>query len=572
VSDDERNLDKPFLLLIALLQGIALLLLNKAGAFHSWLHGKPQWSIALYTLAIAGPVLLLLSHDRHNRRVITVLVGAFTLVVALLGYYLGTQSRPRGDAGLEASIVIFILTIGIAGFMALMYIQQYIGGGRISYSSLYHYSWRNFVTLGLALLFALVFWGILALWGTLFKIIHIDFFSSLFKQDWFLYPALALANGLGIIIFRKLYGVIDTITRLQQALMQFLLPVLVLIAVLFLLSLPFTGTAPLWETGSGSLIILWLQALMLFFVNGVYQDDPGARPYPLFMHRFVYLAVALLLIYSIISCYGLYLRVEQYGWSIDRCWAVLIWAMLALFILGYLWGIVSRRDQWITTLDTVNIFMGLAVLFLMLLVNTPLLDFRKITLASQLARLESGSVQADAFDYGYIYSTLARPGYEALQRLSEAFAATQPDLARVITARLSGQYVPGVSIQAFEEKLTLWPDERKVPRGLLEKLYGTLPVHTGRNGMNRQYYLFRTDLNADNVDEYIFLSASEQHGFADLYYRAGENWLSAGMRTFGSWNYEHIIESIAKGNVHQESPRWQNFQIGDITFRPSYLQ
>ena len=175
---------------------------------------------------------------------------------------------------------------------------------------------------------------------------------------------------------------------------------------------------------------------MLFFVNGVYQDDPGARPYPLFIHRLVYLAVALLPIYSIISCYGLYLRVEQYGWSIDRCWAVLIWAMLALFILGYLWGIVLRRDQWITTLDTVNIFMGLAVLFLMLLVNTPLLDFRKITLASQLARLESGSVQADAFDYGYIYSSLARPGYEALQRLSEAFAATHPDLARVITARL----------------------------------------------------------------------------------------------------------------------------------------
>ncbi len=87
MTADGENLHKPFLLLIALLQGITLLLLHKAGEFHSWPNGEPQWNTGLYTLAITGPVLLLLSHDRRNRCVITGLVGAFTLVVALLGYY-----------------------------------------------------------------------------------------------------------------------------------------------------------------------------------------------------------------------------------------------------------------------------------------------------------------------------------------------------------------------------------------------------------------------------------------------------------------------------------------------------
>ena len=569
MATDGKTLQKPFLLLIALLQGIALLWLHNAGKYSFWPSGEPRWEIGLYTLVITGPVMLLLSLDRQNRRSIAVLAGVFTLVVASLGYYLGLQARPLVYDGLKPSIVVFVLTIGIASFKTLMYIQQYTGDGRISYSSLFRYSWRNFLTLGFAILFTLVFWGILTLWGALFEIIHIDFFSFLFKRAWFLYPALALANGLGIIIFRNLSGVIDTITRLQQALMLFLLPVLVLIAILFLFFLPFTGTGPLWETGAGSLMILWLQALMLFFVNGVYQDDPGARPYPVVMHRFICLGVALLPVYSAISCYGLYLRVEQYGWTIDRCWAVLIWGALAMFVLGYLWGIVMRRDQWINTLGTVNISMGLVVLLLMLLVNSPLLDFRKITLASQLARLESGAVQPDAFDYRYVYRRLAGPGYEALQRLSNDLAISHPDVATNITALLTrDEDVPEINSRVFEETLILWPDHRAVPPGLLEKLYSSLPRHVLRDTLQWQYYLFRTDLDADKVDEFVFLGVSEQDMYAKLYYRAGHDWLSTSMDTSGKWDYGHILRSIGQGQVHPSNPRWLNFQIGNITFRP----
>jgi hypothetical protein len=39
----------------------------------------------------------------------------------------------------------------------------------------------------LSVLFVLVFWLILMLWGQLFKVIEIDFFYQLFTKDWFIF-------------------------------------------------------------------------------------------------------------------------------------------------------------------------------------------------------------------------------------------------------------------------------------------------------------------------------------------------------------------------------------------------
>jgi hypothetical protein len=321
----------------------------------------------------------------------------------------------------------------IATFKALMYSQQYASGGGITYSALFKWSWRNFLTLSLSLLFAGSFWLILILWGELFNAIDIEFFEDLFSEPWFYYPAIALANGFGVIIFRNLTQIIDTITRIQQALMTFLLVILVLVSILFLGALPFTGLEPLWKSG-GSSLILWMQALMLFFLNAVYQDDPDARPYHLALHRFIYIGIAILPIYSIISFYGLSLRVDQYGWTLARCWAFLIWFLLALFPLGYCWGIAKLRDEWLQQLSRVNVAIGLVVLALMLLVNSPLLDFRKIFVNNQLDRLATGLTPIEDFDINYFRRSLVKPGYDGLQTLKAQYQETNPNIAIRINA------------------------------------------------------------------------------------------------------------------------------------------
>ncbi len=352
-----QQLPAKLMALISLLQGLGLLYLHQAIELHYWPHQQPQWLFAFYSLVFIWPTMLLLGLNHNNGRAIVKLTLPFALLSGLLGYYIGHQVTPIEHIRFNALLYSFVFTMTIATFKALMYSQQWASGEKVTYSALFIWSWRNFLTLSLALLFAGSFWLVLMLWGALFEAINIDFFSDLFEERWFYYPAIALANGFGIIIFRNLTRIIDTITRLQQALMKFLLAVLSLVSLLFLSALPFTGLDPLWESG-GSSLILWMQALMLFFVNAVYQHDSDTWPYPLWLHRFIYIGVAVLPIYSLISCYGLSLRIDQYGWSLSRYWAFLIWFLLALFPLGYWWGIAKYRDRWTLQLGRTNLAIG----------------------------------------------------------------------------------------------------------------------------------------------------------------------------------------------------------------------
>ena len=97
-----------------------------------------------------------------------------------------------------------------------MYLQLHVADAPITYRALFRYSWRNFLVVALTV--PLV-WGvglILFLWGALFQVIGIDFFTDLFTEDWFLFPVLAVAFGLGVLIFRHLATVIDGITSLLE--------------------------------------------------------------------------------------------------------------------------------------------------------------------------------------------------------------------------------------------------------------------------------------------------------------------------------------------------------------------
>ena len=344
-QDKSTPLPSKLMILISLMQGLGLLYLHQAIELHYWPHGQPEWLFAFYSVMFIWPIMLLLGLDQNNGRAMVKVTLPFALLSGLLGYYIGHQVTPIEHIRFNALLFSFVLTMAIATFKALMYSQQWARGERVTYSALFLWSWRNFLTLSLALLFAGSFWLLLMLWAALFKAINIDFFNDLFEQRWFYYPAIALANGFGIIIFRKLTHIIDTITRLQQALIKFLLVLLSLVSMLFLGALPFTGLEPLWESG-GSSLILWMQALILFFVNAVYQDEPDNWPYSVWLHRFIYISIAILPVYSLISFYGLSLRIDQYGWSLSRFWAYLIWFLLALFAIGYVWGIAKYRDSW----------------------------------------------------------------------------------------------------------------------------------------------------------------------------------------------------------------------------------
>ena len=556
------------LILVALVQGLALLLLHQSTELQFWPHNELQWLFSFYSISAVTPTMLLLGLSCGSEKTVYKWTFIFSLAVLATGFYIGNQAVPMEHVRYSELLFIFVLTLLVTTFKGLMYVQHFATGAVLSYSRLFQLSWRNFLTLALSLLFTLCFWGVLMLWAALFKAIKIDFFFDLFMERWFFYPALALANGFGVIIFRQQSNIIDTITRIQQALMKFLLVILVFVSLIFLVTLPFTGLEPLWETG-GSMLILWMQALMLFFLNAVYQDDPESNPYPLAVHRFIYLGIALLPIYSSISFYGLSLRVEQYGWSISRSWAFLLWTVFALFSLGYLCGILKLKDRWLHQLSWVNVRMGLVVLALMFLVNTPVLDFRKLSLNSQLARLDSGVVSADEFDYSYLRNDLAKPGYVALEALKEKHGSSNPEIVVLINSLYANRATDGIG---SSEEVLLSAIEvigGELPDGLGSAVYSLLSDNPWRLNQNHGYYIFSVDLNDDSSQEYVLLEERKGWHQLTLFYRDDDAWANANMSSQGGFEglSEEVLSAIKKAEFEIRKSHWNDIEIGGVIFK-----
>jgi len=554
------------MLVIAFLQGISLYLLYRAFDQDLWPSESPLWSYPLWTIVLSVPVLLLLSIDSKNAASVYKQVGIFGGALVLLAIYTGWQAEPFGEFPVYSLSFAFGASITLACFKALMYLQQRANEIPLSYQVLFTYSWRNFLVAALSALFVLVFWLILMLWAQLFKVIKIDFFFDLFTEEWFAIPVLSFAFGVGVIMFRALTRILDTITSLLHWLIKLLLPLVVIIAVIFIASLPFVGLDVLWSTGNGTALLLWLLAIMLFFTNAVYQDGREATPYPQVIHRLIFGGLGVMPILSALSFYGLSLRIEQYGWSVERCWAFVVWLILSLFAVGYVVGIIRRRDQWTNELARVNTGMGLVVLAIMLLANSPLLDFRKISLGSQLRMVDSGETELMAFDFWYTKQHLGRPGYLAMEKIRQDIGDSDPELlARIEKPVRLGRAMSLASNERLWAEMNFRPEPFEVPAALKP-----IVETNSRSVRSTDLVMIRADLDEDGQDEYLLLSVHDHGiGFTQFFYLTDAGWQS-GQLHHTAWqrNSDETQALIESGEITLVEPRFKDIDIGGIVLRP----
>ncbi len=557
---DPLPLPRNLMLVVAFGQGLVLLLLWRALTDNAWPSQTPAIHFPLWTLAVTWPTLFLLSVDADNLKRTWKLVSVFCGVLALLAAYIGWQASPIGAFPTESLVAVFALSMLVACFKGAMYLQQLAAREPVSYRALFTRSWRNFGVFGLSWALTGGVALVLTLWGALFSVIGIDFFQELFRKDWFLFPVLAVAFGLGVFIFRRLTRVIDAVTSLLEGLMRLLLPLAGLVVAIFLAALPFTGLAPLWETGNGTALLMALNAIVLFAVNAVYQADRH-DPYPLLVHRPLFVCVALLPVVSALAVYGLSLRVAQYGWTVERCWALTLALLLAAFSIGYTWSIVRQRDRWPAGLGRVNVAMGWGVLGVMLLVNTPLLDFRAISLASQFGPVQAGEIDLREFDFRYAREHLARPAWLRMEALADEYETSDPELAALM--RPSPGATRGERIWEF---VTLRPEPFEVPDGL--RAIAEREWYAGDGGT---MVLIRIDMDADGVPEYAWLHADGDrpagYVWGTLYRQHGEEWNRHSLAALTGLGLD-AGKALRHGTIGTVEPAMPDLRVGELVLRP----
>ena len=412
------HLPKLLMLATAGLQGLGMYLLYRSFDEGLWPSQSPMWFYPMISLVLLLPTGFLLTVEQARVRSALLRVGAYGIIVGLLGAYIGYQAMPFGAVRIDGLSVTYAITLGIASFITLIFVQRQVTEA-LGYEPLFLFSWRNLVVGALSLAFLGGVILMYLLWAALFNEIGIGFFKELFGKVWFVALLGALSFGGGVIVFRGLTDVVDSISRLLAGIIKLLLPFLLVMTAVFLVALPFTGLEILWSTNQGTLLLMVLTFILLLCLNAVYQTGAGSSPYPSWLHHAITGALFTLPVFSALSFYGLYARLDQYAWTVVRYWAFVVWLTLCLFSFGYVLAVIKRRAAWPTMMASVNSILGVFVIVVLLLSNSPVLDFRKLSLASQIHRLTSGAVSPEDFDDQYLRAELARPGYLALQELTE---------------------------------------------------------------------------------------------------------------------------------------------------------
>lgn len=423
------------ILVTALLQAFGFLLLHEMVAADIWPLTDPTWRLSLYAMVVGVPLTLHLSIGLGRWRALVPAALALLVLLGSIGAYAGSDLT--GKQSDMWPIFRFTVIALLVMFPLLTFLQTALEQGqfRFPYHRLYFHAWNNAIILQLIALFLGIFWMLLLVWAALFNLLGIDFFEELFTERVFVYIASGLVGGYGLILARKHEEAVVTVRRIILTLHKALLPLLTLITLVFVVTLPFTGLEKLWDTGFATSLLLTVIGLNVFFLSAVHADGDQPAPYIRWFRWIMVPSLLSLPVYAGIAAYALYLRVDQYGWSEQRVLAALICLVLAAYAIGYAVSLVRPRSQpWLPWLGKANAAVAVMIITLGVLVNTPVLDPARITVDNQLSRLQQGLIDAENFDYMQLRFKTGRHGREALAQLTTIEDHPQADTIRSLAS------------------------------------------------------------------------------------------------------------------------------------------
>src|SRR5438552_10373718 len=151
----------PLILMAALVQGLGLLALDRAGADHR----DPAWRVALWVAAFFGPLTIQLLAACARNPVMWALAAGITGIFFYFGWHEGaTRLSNTFDEHFAFAVALTVLWL-----LILPFVQARLSGGqwRNPYGALFADAWRNILVLAEAGMFTRLFWLLLELWQVL---------------------------------------------------------------------------------------------------------------------------------------------------------------------------------------------------------------------------------------------------------------------------------------------------------------------------------------------------------------------------------------------------------------------
>jgi hypothetical protein len=572
----------PIILVAAVVQGWSLYALHMSISGKFWPATAPGWLLAFYAVAALMPITVQRLAGFMRDRTTWILVASMSAVFFYFGWHHGVHiidfSDDRHD--FPAQWFPFAIVLVVLWLMLMPFVQARLETGRwrVSYAMLFANAWNNKLVLAEAVAFTGAFWLLLMLMQQLFFMLGIGFFRELFEKPVFIYPVTSITFGVALHLIGSLERLTNLVLDQTLNVLKWLALLAGIILTLFTIALvaKLPGMIASGDRAIGAAWLLWLIAMLVLLVNAAYRDGSVREPYPRAIGIALRLVIPLTVIVALTALYAMYLRIDRYGFTVDRVWACIVAVCACVYSVGY--AFASRdKQQWMAGIGRVNVIAALFLMSVLALTLTPLLSPYRIAAASQFAAIiaNQSATTAIRMDNPFMYLRMSAGDYgrRRLQQLAtiddhpQAATIREDASSALKTQSLSQVQASPSQVERSLRGMALHPKGSVVDPQLMIALNSHLskpefawlfqdPSTTSLAG------LF-ADVDGNGVDDFVLISTY----FADVFVRGEQEWkrsarLQANAQRQGNWN-----DAVERGEIRLVDPKWKDLQVGAQTFR-----
>ena len=547
------------MIFIGLLQGTLCYLLMTYLAPHNdgWLfYGMPA------TIAITSA--LLLTVVSFKQRALWYWMALIFVVVLAMSVWLKWQVEDSDKWRQHEVFMFYGWRLLLMAMLALPWIQYslHVSREQARYPHFYRQLWLNALTLLIVFVANGLFWLVLLLWSEMFKLVGIPFFSTLFfDTDWFGYVAFGLITALAVVLARTQSRLVTAVQKLLTFIATGLLPLVALLALMFILTLPFTGLEAISQRVSAAGLMSTLTLLLLLLMAIVREPQKEALPYPGALRYLIKCSLIVAPIYMLIAGWSLWVRIQQYGWTPERLYGVLVVVVLLVWSFGYLASILRRGRNPLELQGPVILGVSLLALGLLVLLSSPVIDAWRISVNSHMGLYHSGKIKPDQVSL-YMLDHSGKPGRAALEALQKDVAFNQDSKRRRdLISLLQGRRDPVKELTATQlvSKVVMAPGSQK-PDDAFWAFVKTQGYRITSCAEQNACVLVSQDLNADGHPEQVLYAFGD--GESLVFGVQKNKWdLLAVARLPEGFNKDKLLQAVANQQLGSAPRIWRDITI-----------
>ncbi|HHZ7280045.1 DUF4153 domain-containing protein [Citrobacter freundii] len=547
------------MIFIGLLQGALCYLLMTYLVPHNdgWLfYGMPA------TIAITSA--LLLTVVSFKQRALWYWMALIFVVVLAMSAWLKWQVEDSDKWRQHEVFMFYGWRLLLMAMLALPWIQYslHVSREQARYPHFYRQLWLNTLTLLIVFISNGLFWLVLLLWSEMFKLVGIPFFSTLFfDTDWFGYVAFGLITALAVVLARTQSRLVTAVQKLLTFIATGLLPLVALLALMFILTLPFTGLEAISQRVSAAGLMSTLTLLLLLLMAIVREPQKEALPYPGALRYLIKCSLIVAPIYMLIAGWSLWVRIQQYGWTPERLYGVLVVVVLLVWSFGYLASILRRGRNPLELQGPVILGVSLLALGLLVLLSSPVIDAWRISVNSYMGLYHSGKIKPDQVSL-YMLDHSGKPGRAALEALQKDVAFNQDSKRRRdLNSLLQGSRDPVKELTATQlvSKVVIAPGSEK-PDDAFWTFVKAQGYRITSCAEQNACVLVSQDLNADGHPEQVLYAFGD--GESLVFGMQKNKWdLLAVARLPEGFNKDKLLQAVANQQLGSAPRIWRDITI-----------